>query len=129
MLSLETPCGENTALRDLLATTACSEDPLLDFIPADPCLAAILTALAPAERSVALALGMPGITTWAEAAEFAGADDPLAFGERVRRKTRRLAAEQRRRATKREISNGALWRPNQNGGQLSGIAGLGGAPR
>jgi hypothetical protein len=40
-------------------------------------------------------------TTWAEAATSAGAPDPEAFGERVRRKAKRLAAEQRRRAAQR----------------------------
>jgi hypothetical protein len=40
-------------------------------------------------------------TTRVEAASAAGATDPEAFGERIRRKTKRLAAEQHRRTAQR----------------------------
>ncbi|MEU1826640.1 hypothetical protein ABZ502_29945 [Streptomyces abikoensis] len=116
VLLLESPCGENTTLRDLLASASGPEELLFDSIPADPRLSAILTALAPTERSVLLALGTPGVTSWAEAAELAGAQDPPAFGERVRRKARRLAAEQRRRAAQRyPTSEDQLWQHEQEG--------------
>ncbi|MFJ5274548.1 hypothetical protein [Streptomyces sp. NPDC088358] len=42
-------------------------------------------------------------TTWTEAAAGDSATDPETFGERVRRKAKRLAAEQRRRAGKRRM--------------------------
>ncbi|MFF7534679.1 hypothetical protein ACFZB2_37125 [Streptomyces bobili] len=58
----------------------------------------VLRALTPAEYAVVLAYAEGEGTTWAEAAAYVGATNPDAFGERVRRKTRRLAAEQNRRA-------------------------------
>ncbi|GHG63107.1 hypothetical protein [Streptomyces griseocarneus] len=89
---------------------------MLDLVPGDARLARILTALAPGERAVVLALGLPGVSTWTEAAEYAGADDPPAFGERVRRKTRRLAAEYKRRDGQRQDATaGRLWQPQQEG--------------
>ncbi|MFI6341002.1 hypothetical protein [Streptomyces sp. NPDC050535] len=62
----------------------------------------VLRALDPAEQQVVFALAEGEGTTWTEAAAVAGAADPGAFGERVRRKTRRLVAEQRRRAGQRD---------------------------
>ncbi|WP_409239372.1 hypothetical protein [Streptomyces sp. PA5.6] len=97
VLLLETQCGDSLTLRDLLAAGTCPEDPLLDLIPGDRRLARILTALKPGEREVVLALGLRGVETWWEAAEYVGANDPRVSGERVRRKVRRLAAELRRR--------------------------------
>ncbi|MDQ0904248.1 hypothetical protein QFZ22_000233 [Streptomyces canus] len=61
----------------------------------DERLNALLRALTPAERQTVYAYAEDDSTTWTEAV--AGAPDPEAFGERVRRKTKRLAAEQRRR--------------------------------
>ncbi|MGW2331697.1 hypothetical protein ACWC5C_38935 [Streptomyces sp. NPDC001700] len=111
---LETPCGENLTLRDLLAQDTCPEDPLLDRIPGDRRLARLLVCLNPAEREVVLALGLPGIKTWAEAAEHVGADNPPAFGERVRRRVRRLAIEQRRRDRQQcALPLSGLWQPSQ----------------
>jgi hypothetical protein len=65
--------------------------------PDEARLAAILRALRPDERAVALAWTHPGVATWKEAALQAGATVPAAMGERVRRKVRCLVAEQRRR--------------------------------
>lgn len=62
----------------------------------------VLRALDPAERQVVFAYAEGEGTTWAEAAAAAGATDPDAFGERVRRKAKRQADEQRRRATHRQ---------------------------
>jgi hypothetical protein len=115
---LETQCGPNLTLRDVLAEDTCPEDQLLDRIPGDLRLARILAALGPDERNVTLALGLPGVVTWAEAAEYAGADDPRAFGERVRRKVRGLAAEQARRDRRRLPGPPVgLWQPGQEGRQ------------
>ncbi|MCA6091903.1 hypothetical protein LE181_06965 [Streptomyces sp. SCA3-4] len=117
VLLLETPCAEGVTLRDLLAERTCTGDAMLDLIPGDQRLARILTALEPGERAVVMALGLPGVTTWAEAAEYAGAGDPPAFGERVRRKTRRLAAEHRRRTTQlHDTPDTGLWQPRHEGG-------------
>ncbi|MFG3517671.1 hypothetical protein [Streptomyces bobili] len=57
----------------------------------------ILRALDPAERAVVFAYAEGEGTTWTEAAAAAGAPAPEALGERVRRKVKRLAAEQARR--------------------------------
>ncbi|MFJ2163691.1 hypothetical protein [Streptomyces sp. NPDC087856] len=62
-----------------------------------------LRVLTPAERAVVFAYAIGAGTTWTEAAGAAGAADPEAFGERVRRKAKRLAAEQERRLAHRRI--------------------------
>lgn len=64
-------------------------------------LTALGDGLAPAERTVVFAYAEGKGTTWTEAATYASAEEPEAFGERVRRKAKRLAAEQRRRAEQR----------------------------
>lgn len=115
ILLLETPCGEQVTLRDVLAG-ACPEDPTLDLIPADPRLARILAELDADERAVVLALGLVGIGSWTEAAEYVGADDPPTFGERVRRKARRLAAKHKHRhAPQSEDGTGGLWHSEGQG--------------
>ncbi|MFF4139253.1 hypothetical protein ACFY1B_49545 [Streptomyces mirabilis] len=62
---------------------------------ADERLNAVLRGFNPPERVVVFTYAENDGTTWSEAA--AGATDPEAFGERVRRKVKRIAAEQRRR--------------------------------
>jgi hypothetical protein len=61
----------------------------------------LLSGLDPVERQVVFAYAEGEGTTWTEAAAAAGAVDPVAFGDRVRRKVKRLAGEQRRRAAQR----------------------------
>lgn len=91
LLLLDTPLGDGLTLYDLIpAQTA--DDSGLEAVLANPRLAAILEALSPTERAVMLALGTPGVVTWAEAAMAAGAAEPESQGERVRRKVKRLAA-------------------------------------
>ncbi|WP_446458725.1 hypothetical protein [Streptomyces rochei] len=91
LLLLDTPLGDGLTLYDLIpAQTADGSG--LEAVLANPRLAAILEALSPAERAVMLALGTPGVVTWAEAAMAAGAAEPERQGERVRRKVKRLAA-------------------------------------
>ncbi|GGN45289.1 hypothetical protein GCM10011578_097090 [Streptomyces fuscichromogenes] len=63
----------------------------------DERLNAVLRALTSSERAVVFAYAEGEGSTWTEAASVAGATDPKAFGESVRRKVKRLAAEQRRR--------------------------------
>ncbi|MGK5693454.1 hypothetical protein ACSNOJ_11240 [Streptomyces sp. URMC 128] len=67
----------------------------------DERLNTVLRGLNPAERAVVFAYAESDARTWAEAATAAGANEPEAFGERVRRKTRRLAAEHTRRMAQR----------------------------
>ncbi|MFJ9692650.1 hypothetical protein [Kitasatospora sp. NPDC101183] len=91
LLLLDTPLGNNSTLYDLLAAAPAPDDPA-DTLE-DERLLLILRDLHPAERQVVLALAHPGVTTWKDAAAFAGAT--TAFGERVRRKVRKLAGPRR----------------------------------
>ncbi|MEV5239574.1 hypothetical protein AB0K89_10745 [Streptomyces cinnamoneus] len=117
VLLLEAPSGGGITLRDTLADNTRPGRGDAGFGLSDERLARVLAALQPAERAVVLALGLQGVATWAEAAEYVGADDPPAFGERVRRKTRRLAAEQKRRFLQRSAAPAATpWRPGREGG-------------
>ncbi|GAA2301634.1 hypothetical protein GCM10010234_50660 [Streptomyces hawaiiensis] len=67
----------------------------------DERLNTVLRSINPAERAVVFAYAEDDARTWTEAATAAGANEPEAFGERVRRKTRRLAAEHTRRMAQR----------------------------
>jgi hypothetical protein len=99
VLLLDTPLGDGLTLHDLAFGALDAEGASLDHEPQDMRLAALVRALRPAERAAALAWADPNVRSWAEAARQAGADDPAAFGERVRRKCRRISAElDRRRA-------------------------------
>lgn len=118
MWMLEHSFAEGVTLRDVLADTADPADPLFDVIPADRRLASILSDLQPAERSVVLGLGHPGVHTWTEAAEHVGVNDPSVFGERVRRKVGRLAAEQRRRRQQRVQAPSNLWAPGREAAEV-----------
>ncbi|WP_432184924.1 hypothetical protein [Streptomyces tendae] len=97
VLLLDTPLGDGLSLHDLASGITDTEAPLLGYDPEDARLAALIRALRPAERAAALAWADPHVRSWTEAAQQAGVDDPMAFGERVRRKCRRLAAELARR--------------------------------
>ncbi|MFF0170209.1 hypothetical protein [Streptomyces prasinus] len=101
LLSLDAELGGGLSLYDLVAAD-------VDLLPHtaggvfdDERLNTVLRNLHPAERRVVLAYAEGEGTTWAEAAAAAGATEPEAFGERVRRKVKRLTAEQRRRAAQR----------------------------
>ncbi|MFD5622105.1 hypothetical protein [Streptomyces yangpuensis] len=93
--SLDAALGDGLCLYDLVAADAQLAHSLGGVFD-DERLNRVLRALHPAERQVVFAYAEYG-GTWAEAAVAAGAADAEAFGERVRRKVRRLAAEQRRR--------------------------------
>ncbi|WP_411152190.1 hypothetical protein [Streptomyces sp. A30] len=97
VLLLDTPLSDGLTLHDLASGITGTEATPLEYDPEDVRLAALIKALRPAERVAALAWADPNVRSWAEAAQQAGVDDPAAFGERVRRKCRRLAAEFARR--------------------------------
>ncbi|MFH8701337.1 hypothetical protein [Streptomyces chartreusis] len=69
----------------------------------DERLNTVLRCLTPNERNVVITYALGGPINWTEAGVSAGVADPAAFGERVRRKLKRLAAEQRRRLAQRSI--------------------------
>ncbi|MEU9132419.1 hypothetical protein AB0D08_30650 [Kitasatospora sp. NPDC048540] len=113
---LETPVNEGMTLRDLLADRQLPDDLLLDRVPGDRRLAAVLDRLAPAELAVVLARGHRGVATWAEAAELAGSTWPEKDGEKVRRKVGRAVQELRRQDGQRTHGPTGLWTPARNGG-------------
>ncbi|MGW2287013.1 hypothetical protein [Streptomyces phaeochromogenes] len=100
VLSLDADLG-GLSLYDLVA----ADNDLLSRVAGgvfeDERLNAVLRGLDPAEQRVVFAYAEGEGTTWAEAAAASGAIEPEAYGERVRRKAKRLAAEQRRRAAQR----------------------------
>ncbi|MFE1775992.1 hypothetical protein [Streptomyces sp. NPDC059008] len=97
VLLLNTPIGDGLTLQDVATESSEPADALVTTEPEDARLGKLVRALLPAERAVALAWARPGVRTWADAAQEAGADEPARFGEHVRRKVRRLVAEQERR--------------------------------
>ncbi|MET7575180.1 hypothetical protein ABZT04_43000 [Streptomyces sp. NPDC005492] len=101
VLSLDACLGDGLSLHDLIAANGgCAELPTGKVFD-DERLNTVIGALAPAERAVVIAYAKGEGTTWTEAAAATGAADPEAFGERVRRKAKRLATEQKRRLAQR----------------------------
>jgi hypothetical protein len=98
VLSLDADLGGGLSLHDLVAADVNLLTPTTGGVYDDERLNAVLRGLTPAERQVVYAYAEDEGTTWTEGAAYAGAANPEAFGERVRRKVKRLAAEQRRRA-------------------------------
>ncbi|MGW7824756.1 hypothetical protein ACWGLF_43490 [Streptomyces puniciscabiei] len=86
---LEDPVAPGVSLRDVIADHRRPEDGLLLGEVEDPRILAVLTHLAPAERAVAMTYSTQPMT-WAQAAAEGGAGEPEAFGNRVRRKLKRL---------------------------------------
>ncbi|MET7575181.1 hypothetical protein ABZT04_43005 [Streptomyces sp. NPDC005492] len=101
LLSLDADLG-GMSLYDLVANDINLLAGISGGVFDDERLNSVLRALDPAERQVVLAYAEGEGTTWTEAAAATGAPDPEAFGERVRRKAQRLAAEQRRRSAQRK---------------------------
>ena len=93
LLLLDTPLGDGLTLYDLVAGSPDPQDLVHGTLPDDDQLISVLKALLPAERTVTLLWANPGVTTWTEAAQLAGAPNPEAFGERVRRKLKRLGVQ------------------------------------
>ncbi|WP_327109118.1 hypothetical protein [Nonomuraea glycinis] len=111
-LSLDSSLGKGFSLYDLLANRPSAMELAADSEPDAPRLATLLCALTLDERRVVRAWAYRGIATWADAAWYAGATEAEAeaVGDRVRRKVKRLVAEQRRR----RIESGGLWLPDAN---------------
>jgi hypothetical protein len=89
--SLDEPAGDGTTLRDVVTDHRRPEDSVFYGELEDPRVLAVLRSLKPAEAAVAAAYSSSRMT-WAEAAAEAGVSDPAGFGERVRRKLKRLGA-------------------------------------
>ncbi|MFJ2163693.1 hypothetical protein [Streptomyces sp. NPDC087856] len=98
VLSLDAGLGDGLSLHDLVAADVSYLELPMDGVFDDERLNILLRGLTPTEQAVVFAYAEDQGTTCAEAAAAAGATDPDAFGERVRRKVKRLAAEQHRRA-------------------------------
>ncbi|WP_327749702.1 hypothetical protein [Streptomyces europaeiscabiei] len=103
VLSLDADLGDGLSLHDLVAADVDLPARTASGIFEDERLNAVLRGLNETERRVVFAYAEGEGTTWAEAAAAAGSTDPCARGERARRKTKRLAAEQRRRVEKRRV--------------------------
>ena len=95
---LEAPLGgSGLTLLDVVAGELRMDDLVFEADFDDPRIGAVLAGLTVEERRVAMAWAHPLTDSWTEAARFAGATDPEAFGERVRRKVKRLGIEYARR--------------------------------
>lgn len=91
---LEDAVASGVSLRDVITDSRRPEDSLMREEMEDFRILAVLADLAPAERAVAMAYGTQRMT-WSQAAALGGAGDPDAFGNRVRRKLRRLGLRHR----------------------------------
>ncbi|MFE2684493.1 hypothetical protein [Streptomyces mirabilis] len=100
VLSLDADLG-GLSLYDLVAPDLDLLARTTDGVYDDERLNRVLGRLHPEERAVVVGYAAREGTTWTEAAAHAGAPDPKAFGNRVRRKVNRLVAEQRRRTAQR----------------------------
>lgn len=87
---LETPIGQNLTLLDLVVGDLRMDDLVFESAFDDERINAVLAQLSLTERRVAMAWAHPSIATWTQAARYAGTADPEAFGDRVRRKLKRL---------------------------------------
>jgi hypothetical protein len=101
VLSLDAALGDGLSLYDLVAADVDLLAHTTGGVFDDERLNTVLRGLHPAERAVVFAYAKSDARTWTEAATAAGATEPEALGERVRRKTRRLAAEHTRRMAQR----------------------------
>ncbi|WP_328930584.1 hypothetical protein OG429_40285 (plasmid) [Streptomyces sp. NBC_00190] len=99
VLLLDTPLGDGITLYDLIIGSPSTQELALGAEPDDARLRAVLNALSPEERKVALAWARPEVATWTEAAAAAAVAeaDSMALGERVRRKLKRLGKLQAER--------------------------------
>ncbi|MCT2546858.1 hypothetical protein [Streptomyces atratus] len=98
MTMLDTPTAGGLTRADLAADTAEPDDNLLRDTINEPRVREILDELDPDERDVALAYARsPSIRSWTEAARSTGANDAERFGERVRRRLKRLGDRHDRR--------------------------------
>ncbi|MFF3968008.1 hypothetical protein ACFYZI_41460 [Streptomyces griseorubiginosus] len=103
VLSLEAALGDGLSLCDLVANDVDLLTRTAGGVFDDDRLNRVLHGLHPAEQAVLFAYAKGEGTTWTEAASVAtdGATEPAAYGERVRRKIKRIATEQKRRTLNR----------------------------
>ncbi|MET9459948.1 hypothetical protein ABZY05_33500 [Streptomyces canus] len=111
VLSLDADLG-GLSLHDVIAADADQLARTTGGVFEDERLNRVLRGLNPDERATVYAYVEGEGITWAEAAATAGSADPDAFGERVRRKIKRLGAEQHRRAEQRRQGRGRHDRPS-----------------
>ncbi|MFE2293881.1 hypothetical protein [Streptomyces sp. NPDC059452] len=104
---LEDPVSEGRTLGDFITDRRLPEDRVLGCVEDDRVPSA-LRALAPEERAVAEVYAASRMT-WSQAAEATGADDPVAFGERVRRKLKRLGRRRKELAAAAVRPRAAAW--------------------
>ncbi|MGW4983076.1 hypothetical protein [Streptomyces mirabilis] len=104
VLSLDAALGDGLSLYDLVATDVDLLERVAVGVYEDERLNAVLRGMDAGERRVVFAYAEGEGSTWTEAAAAAGAADPESFGERVRRKAKRLAAEQHRRGAQRRTA-------------------------
>ncbi|MEU9413636.1 hypothetical protein AB0E08_49210 [Streptomyces sp. NPDC048281] len=100
VLSLDADLG-GLSLYDLVAADVDHLTHTAGGVYEDERLNTVLGGLDPAERRVVFAYAEGDGATWAQAAAAAGAAKPEAFGDRVRRKAKRLADKQAWRAEQR----------------------------
>lgn len=91
---LEDPVAPGVSVRDVITDHRRPEDGLLLGEVEDPRILAVFAHLAPAERAAAIAYSTQRMT-WTQAAALSGAADSDAFGNRVRRKLKRLGVHHR----------------------------------
>ena len=97
--TVTTSNGKLLTVADLVPDPQTTEDLVLANECEEQRLRRVLSRLKPEELQVTNVYAGRGELTWAEAARLAGAADPAAMGERVRRKLKRLGAEHNRRLT------------------------------
>jgi hypothetical protein len=106
VLSLDAVLGDGLSLYDLVAPEVDHLTRAEHGVFEDERLNAVLRVLTHGERQIVFAYAEGEGATWSEAAAFVGAPNPVATGERLRRKVKRLAAEQRRRLARRQGRRG-----------------------
>ncbi|MFG2885717.1 hypothetical protein ACGFYV_26070 [Streptomyces sp. NPDC048297] len=105
---LDTPTTDGLTLADLAVDTAEPDGDLLRDAIDEPRVREILAELDADERDVALAYARnPTICSWTEAARYTGAKDPERFGERVRRRLKRLGDRHDQHTPMRGTKSGA----------------------
>ncbi|MGW6862126.1 hypothetical protein [Streptomyces xanthophaeus] len=119
LLSLDAPLGNSLTFYDLAPAATSADEQTLAFELSDPDLTSLLRSLNPDEREIVFAHGYDNKMTWTEAALLAGIpeSDAPATGERVRRKVRRLCAEQQRRKELQRLTGIPRTRTGRPGGQ------------
>ncbi|MEU3352310.1 hypothetical protein [Streptomyces sp. NPDC037389] len=111
--SLDFALGDGLTIYDLVADGPDPYEVLFGALPEDARLVVVLAELTPTERAVAMAWANPQTTSWADAAAHVIELDPsgcaghlpIALGERVRRKLKRLGE----RHTRRVEETPAIW--------------------